>query len=128
MQGVQGAGLKTHHTLEFLQGYIKGTQQYWYNRGVAEGNNELPKSSTDGNYTQGYNDATRGIQHKVESPNLVKIPVHTTDNYRDFYLGMYEGGCQYNEEGSCPPGHTVEYCSGHRLGYEWSSDEMSFSG
>jgi tetratricopeptide (TPR) repeat protein len=110
------------------QGYVKGTQQYWFNRGVAEGNNELPKSSTNAYYTQGYNDATWGIQHKRDSPSIVKIPVQTTDNYRDFYLGMYEGGAQYNEEGSCPPGYTVEYCAGYKLGYEWSSNVMSFSG
>jgi hypothetical protein len=128
LQGVQGAGLKGHHTVEFLQGYVKGTQQYWFNRGVAEGNNELPKSSTNADYIHGYNDATWGIQHKRDSPSLVKIPVHSTDNYRDFYLGMYEGGPQYNEEGSCPPGHTVEYCAGYKLGYEWSSNVMSFSG
>jgi hypothetical protein len=39
LQGVQGAVLKTHHTGAFLQGYAKGAQQYWYNRGAVEGDN-----------------------------------------------------------------------------------------
>jgi hypothetical protein len=73
LQGVQGAVLKTYHTLDFLQGYIKGTQQYWYNRGAVEGDNKLPKSSTDANYTQGYSGAIYSIQKDVTTTSMSAV-------------------------------------------------------
>jgi len=56
-QGVSGVELKGHHTPEFIAGYINGSQNYQSNRGYVDGNNRLPNSSTDMNYTQGYDNA-----------------------------------------------------------------------
>jgi hypothetical protein len=158
LQGVMGAGLKGHPTIEFLQGYTKGTEQYWFNRGYVEGNNKLPKITKDANYTKAYTEATYNLtpgSGPLESPGLgrgLKPPVHSTDNYTDFYLGVYEGGVAgekdqgpmpqgdqgqpmshqretldgvYDQGYSlCPPGHTAEYCTGYLFGYWWASDVL----
>jgi hypothetical protein len=154
LQGVMGAGLKGHPTIEFLQGYTKGTEQYWFNRGYVEGNNKLPKIGVDANYTKGYSEAAYALKD-LEGPGLgrgLKPPAHSTDNYTDFYLGVYEGGVlgekdqgpmppgdqgtpmSYQRQtpdglkdlgySTCPPGHTAEYCTGYLFGYWWASDVL----
>jgi hypothetical protein len=55
LQGVSGVQLTSHHTPEFMAGYLNGSQIYWNNKGYAEGNNKLPMSSANVNYTAGYN-------------------------------------------------------------------------
>jgi hypothetical protein len=98
LQGVSGVELKSHHTQEFMAGYINGTQIYWNNRGYAEGNNRLPMSSQNVNYTSGYRDATDDL---AKFGNLGAIPSHP----RDFYLGLYQGGIAAgNDHDSCPAG------------------------
>ena len=56
--------------------------------------------------------------------DLGNLPAKTNDNYRDFYLGIDQGGDAYGivdgvhrflEDG--PPGHTAEYLAGWRFGY-----------
>jgi len=51
---VSGVELKSHSTQQFMSGYIKGLQTYWFNRGYVEGNNKLPMSSENTNHTKGY--------------------------------------------------------------------------
>ena len=140
LQGVSGVGLKTNHTQEFMSGYAKGIKLYWYSRGYVEGNNKLPMSSTNVNYTRGYKDATFELQDWEK--NIGKLPAYTSDNYRDFYLGVYQGGrmgdWQFEAPGPenpcvetskdcslCPPGHSAEYCAGYHFGYEWTGDEIA---
>ena len=122
LQGASGAELKTHHTQDFMAGYAKGLQTYWYNRGYVEGNNKLPVSSTNVNYTAGYKGATYDL---AQFGNLGKLP-SSNDNYREFYLGMYQGQ-QFSDwqhdghpwppaDNSCPANHTAEYCAGYNFG------------
>jgi hypothetical protein len=123
LQGVSGVQLKGTHTQEFMSGYINGTEIYWYNRGYTEGNNKLPISSTNVNYTQGYKAVT---EDNFSGPG--KIPAH---NQKDFYLGIKAGGDSadndLNNEGkhydlACPAGHTKEYCAGWDFGNKWEYD------
>src|SRR5215469_4970698 len=128
LQGVSGGELEAHHTQEFMSGYLKGLQTYWFNRGYAEGNNKLPTSSTNVNYTNGYNEATQEVD---QFGNLGKIPIH---NQNDFYLGIWQGYLASDDDhgtamnththDSCPLGHTAEYCTGYDLGYARTSYEL----
>ena len=68
----------------FMSGYAKGIGLYWFNRGVVEGNNKLPLSSHNANYTKGYNDATYDLPNVG---HLGSLPAHTSDNYGDFLSG-----------------------------------------
>jgi len=64
--------------------------------GYIEGNNKLPKSSTNANYTEGYQ---RGYSEL--SGNLGQegsLPAHTRDDYRDFYVGFYEGILGFDDD------------------------------
>ena len=56
--------------------------------------------------------------------DLGKLPTHTNDNYRDFYLGLDQGGDAYDLVDGAhyllyngPPGHTAEYYAGWKFGY-----------
>ena len=128
LQGVSGAELKGTHIQEFMSGYLKGIQTYWFNRGYAEGNNKLPMSSANVNYTNGYNEATQELD---QFGNLGKIPIH---NKNDFYLGIWQGYLASDDDhgtamnththDSCPSGHTAEYCTGYGLGYARTSYEL----
>jgi hypothetical protein len=129
LMGVSGVELIGHHTQEFLSGYINGTHDYWYNRGYAEGNNKLPMSSGNVNYTAGYRCATDDL---AQFGNLGKIPAYTNDNYGDFYLGLHQGGsvdmdspAHDNDQWPCPTGHTEEYCAGWHFGLQRLSDELA---
>jgi hypothetical protein len=106
-----------------MSGYINGTELYWCYRGYAEGNNKLPMSSQNANYTEGYKFAIKDLPN---NGNLGSIPVH---NQKDFYLGMYQGGVIGDKEhgtgvqpyqSRCPSGHTAEYCAGFRFGFQWA--------
>jgi hypothetical protein len=107
--------LKGTHTQEFFKGYFKGVQGYYWNRGAVEGYSGLPMSSHDVNYTQGYKsehqEYVAGYPCEIK---LGKLPAHTNDKYRQFYLGIDEGGNAYDlvDGGhyflySGPPGHTA---------------------
>ena len=118
-------------TPEFIKGYSKGLQGYYWNRGASEGYSGLPPSmsSQNVNYTQAYKDEYREYVAKYPTAkncgiDLGKLPVHTSDNYRQFYLGIYEGDDAYNlvDGGHYflykgPPGHTAEYYAGWKFGY-----------
>jgi hypothetical protein len=129
LQGVQGLGLKGTHTQEFFKGYFKGIQDYWWNRGLVEGYSGLPMSSHNANYTQKYKDGraeylTGYPGTKKCGIDLGKLPTHTNDNYRDFYLGLDQGGDAYDLVDEAhyllytgPPGHTAEYYTGWKFGY-----------
>jgi len=122
LQGVSGVELKSHSTQEFMSGYTKGLQTYWFNRGYVEGNNKLP-SSENTNYTKGYKAATNDL---AQFDNIGKLPPSSNDNYREFYLGMYQGQqfSDWQHDGhpwppasnSCPANHTAEYCAGYNFG------------
>jgi hypothetical protein len=92
----------------------------------------LPKSSLlqkNANYTQSYKDGraeylTGYPGTKKCGIDIGKLPAHTNDNYRSFYLGLDQGGDAYwlvdgahrfLEDG--PPGHTAEYYGGWKFGY-----------
>jgi hypothetical protein len=105
-----------------MAGYINGTKVYWYNRGYAEGNNKLPMSSHNVNYTDGYTQATGEL---AQFGKLGTIPAH---NQGDFYLGVEQGADHTDEQidksgigqwSLCPPGHTTEYCAGFNFGANW---------
>ena len=136
LQGVQGIEFKGFtnfaKTPEFIKGYSKGIQGYWSNRALVEGYSGLPISSflqKNANYTQSYKDGR--AEYLAGYPGTKKcgidlgtLPAHTNDNYRDFYLGLDQGGDAYNlvdglhrflENG--PPGHTAEYYAGWKFGY-----------
>ena len=128
----RGIELKGTHTQEFIKGYFKGIQGYWWNRGLAEGYSGLPLSSLlqkNANYTQKYKDGraeylTGYPGTKKCGIDLGKLPTHTNDNYRDFYLGLDQGGDAYDlVDGTHyllyngPPGHTAEYYAGWKFGY-----------
>jgi hypothetical protein len=56
--------------------------------------------------------------------DLGKLPAHTNDNYRDFYLGLDQGGNAYDLVDGAhyllyngPPGHIAEYYAGWKFGY-----------
>jgi hypothetical protein len=129
LQGVSGVELKGTHTQEFIKGYLKGVQGYWWNRGLAEGYSGLPMSSQNANYTQAYK--SEHAEYAAGYPctkkvgfDLGTLPTHTNNNYRQFYLGLDEGGDAYwMVDGlhyalyNCPPGHTAEYCAGWKFGY-----------
>jgi hypothetical protein len=137
LQGVQGIGLNGTHTYtriqaqhqEFIKGYSKGIQGYWRNRGVVEGYSGLPPSMQNTNYTAAYKSGH--AEYAAGYPtakncgiDLGKLPAHTNDNYRDFYLGLDQGGDAYRlVDGEHyflydgPPGHTAEYYVGWKFGY-----------
>jgi hypothetical protein len=129
LQGVSGVELKSHHTQEFMSGYINGSQIYWYNRGYAEGYSRLPMSSHNVNYTTGYRDVG---DERVNFGNFGTLPAHTNDNFRDFYLGFYQGAVaadKHHDNASldysrCPSGHTDEYCVGYKFGHTVENDEL----
>jgi hypothetical protein len=128
-----GAGtklVKATYSPEFMSGYAKGLGAYWQNRGYVEGISKLPMSSHNANYTRAY-EAGRDTNQSFGS-----LPVHTSDNYAGFYLGVYEGAGiadkidDFNTSNSSPgdkeflsshitdclPGHTAEYCAGFKFG------------
>jgi hypothetical protein len=129
LQGVQGGELKGTHTQEFIKGYFKGIQDYWWNRGLAEGYSGLPMSSQNVNYTQAYKSEHREYAAGYPTAkncgiDLGKLPAHTNDSYRDFYLGLDQGGDAYGIVDGAhyflyngPPGHTAEYYGGWKFGY-----------
>jgi hypothetical protein len=129
LQGVQGGELKGTHTQEFIKGYFKGIQGYWWNRGLAEGYSGLPMSSQNVNYTQAYKSEHREYAAGYPTAkncgiDLGKLPAHTNDSYRDFYLGLDQGGDAYGIVDGAhyflyngPPGHTAEYYGGWKFGY-----------
>lgn len=132
LQGIQGIELKGTHTPKFIKGYLKGINGYWSDRGLVEGYNGLPMSlllQKNANYTQSYKDGHAEYLAgytgtKKCGIDLGKLPTHTNDNYRDFYLGIDEGGDAYDLINGVhyllyngPPGHTVEYYAGWKFGY-----------
>jgi hypothetical protein len=132
LQGASNVGLNTTHTNEFLLGYSKGTQQYWYNKGYVESNNKIPMSSDDVNYTKGHTDANYDL---VNFGHIGSLPAHTSDNYRKFYLGLQQGafkasvvnvpgGENITQSDACPPGSTAEYCAGWKFGIQWGYDAL----
>lgn len=99
---------------------------------LVEGYNGLPMSSLlqkNANYTQSYKDGRAeyltGYQGtKKCGIDLGKLPTYTNDNYRDFYLGLDQGGDAYwLVDGAHyllyngPPEHTAEYYTGWKFGY-----------
>jgi hypothetical protein len=86
LQGVQGIELKDQtHTPDFMKGYFKGIQSYWWNRGAAEGYSGLPPSTQNVNYTDGYKD--KHPEYLAGYPtakkcgiDLGKLPVQSNDN------------------------------------------------
>jgi len=129
LQGVQGAELKGTHTQGFMKGYFKGIQGYWWNRGLVEGYSGLPASMQNANYTAAYK--SEHAEYAAGYPtakncgiDLGKLPAHTNDSYRDFYLGLDQGGDAYGIVDGAhyflyngPPGHTAEYYAGWKFGY-----------
>ena len=118
--------LKTHtQDQEFTKGYLKGIQGYWWNRGLVEGYSGLPPSLQNKNYTDAYkSEHTDYVTGRQCTKDLGTLPVHTNDNYRQFYLGMDQGGDAYNLVGGLhrfledgPPGHSEEYYAGWKFGY-----------
>jgi hypothetical protein len=106
-----------------MAGYTNGSQIYWNNRGYAEGYIKLPMSSHNVKYITGYRDAG---DDRANFGNIGGLPAYTNDNYRDFYLGMYQGAVHTDEQLDrsgigqwstiCPLGATTEYCAGYRFG------------
>jgi len=94
IQGIQGITLKGIHTQQYLKGYFKGLQGYYWNRGLVEGYSGLPMSlQKNKNYTDAYKSehAERAAGYpctKKAGFDLGILPAHTNDNYRDFYLGL----------------------------------------
>ncbi|MGC2573637.1 MAG: hypothetical protein WA364_19145 [Candidatus Nitrosopolaris sp.] len=129
LQGVQDIGFKGHHTQNFTRGYFNGVQHYWSDRGLVEGYNGLPISSHNMNYTSSYRDGHAEMASGYQGTkkcgiDLGQLPTYTNDNYRDFYLGLDQGGEAYDMVDGThyflyngPPGHTAEYHTGWRFGY-----------
>jgi hypothetical protein len=129
LQGVQGIELKGGHIQQFIKGYFDGLHGYWWNRGLVEGYSGLPMSLHNKNYTDAYKSeaAERAAGYpctKKAGFDLGFLPAHTNDNYRDFYLGLDQGGDAYDMVDGThyflykpPPGHTSEYRDGWKFGY-----------
>jgi len=112
-----------------MKGYSKGIDGYWSNRGLVEGYNGLPPSSKNVNYTQEYKDGHAEMVSGYSGTkkcgiDLGKLPTFTNDDYRQFYLGIDEGGDAYwIVDGAHyflydgPPGHTAEFIVGWKFGY-----------
>jgi hypothetical protein len=129
LQGVQGLQFNGGHTQNFTRGYFDGLHGYWWNRGLVEGYSGLSMSLHNKNYTDAYKseaaERTSGYKcTKKAGFDLGMLPAITDDNYRDFYLGLYQGGDNYNLVDGAhyllyngPPGHTAEYYAGWKFGY-----------
>jgi hypothetical protein len=81
LQGVSGAELKTSYTQEFMSGYTKGIGLYWFNRGGVEGNNKLPMSSHNANYTKGIMTPLTTCPTLATSVRFLHIQATTTGTF-----------------------------------------------
>jgi len=109
-------------------------------RGYVEGYSHWPMSFPHNStyvdaYKMGVRDYNWTFQDKAWT-FLGRLPAHSTDNYRDFYLGEQAGsdaycnpimhkcsalegggnGCLTYKE-KCSPGHSAEYCAGYYFGF-----------
>jgi hypothetical protein len=99
--------------------------KYQINRGEVEGYNNLSPTSKNPNYISGFQ---QGLAYRNATWTNISnntLPVHTDDNYKNFYIGYQDSQVQEDHDyatnhlhfDSCPSAHTQEYCFGWKAGY-----------
>jgi hypothetical protein len=116
--------------LRHLLGYINGTKGMQINKASVAGYLGMPfhgdKKSLE------YYDQGIWLRTFVKCDALEPIgtlPAHTNDNYIHFYIGFHDGSTLRDNSdpsgnstlGTCPSGHSTEYCAGYSFG--WNNDE-----
>jgi hypothetical protein len=101
-------------------------------RGFAEGYSHLPMSFPHDkvyvdNYKDGVSEHTFDLYDISRGGGCVILgtwPVHSSDNYRDFYQGWIAGDNAYTAgeghniyNGNCPLAHSAEFCAGWKFGF-----------
>jgi tetratricopeptide (TPR) repeat protein len=122
-QGYEGIPLKHHHTHDFLTGYKNGISSYLFNRGEVEVENGMSPTSKNPDYIQGFQQGKAILADGGSIEHT--LPMHTADNYTDFYIGYHNGAAAADSDNSkdnlgyhgCPSGHTKEFCDGYSAGY-----------
>jgi len=131
-QGYTGVPLKGHHTQQFLAGYINGTASFQQNKGFSEGYSKVPMSSHTKDYIDAYNFGVKNRVTDLEPSTSGQLPAHTNDHYMHYYIGIHDGGVTADQDSdktnklgdSCPSGHTQEYCTGYKQGYDYEDDAL----
>jgi hypothetical protein len=102
------------------QQYNQGSSDCYYGRVV-------PGTHTP-DYIAGCKEGThqRTVSPPLPEEQSTKPPVHTNDNYKDYYEGYHDGAVSADFEydngmglgfHGCPPNHSQEYCVGYENGY-----------
>jgi hypothetical protein len=110
---VEADSARSHH-------YNQGQLDCYYGRVV-------PGTHTP-DYIAGCKEGThqRTVSPPPPEEQSTKPPVHTNDNYKDYYEGYHDGAVSADFEydngmglgfHGCPPNHSQEYCVGYENGY-----------
>ncbi|MFZ0514742.1 MAG: hypothetical protein WAM14_24270 [Candidatus Nitrosopolaris sp.] len=91
------------------------------------GDNQSITYYKEGKWNRGYVDC--GANEPIGT-----LPVHTNDNYMQFYIGLNDGAMlrdnsdpsgNYPYFGDCPSGQTTEFCMGWKFGWNYQEAEIN---
>jgi hypothetical protein len=142
----QGLHLRTNHTLDFFYGYENGSEFLHFDKAYAAALSGISSNSPrfgdtsllfEHQYDSGTDAGTRDRHNFTIGENKFTmyspLPAATHDNYLNYYIGFDNGAWAADKENqnsttyyhdNCGAGHTNEYCTGFKAGWNYEADEL----